>query len=402
MSSLPYSLFFFWFFAAVGILNPYLSIWLISLGISGSLLTWIMASYRLMNFIGPVVWSKRAMNSKHPGVWLGWLTFFGAVSVWLFLLGSKQEPHFWFLAVIIFGLFVHSLLPQVDAMTWLFLKDKKRESHYGKIRLFGSVSFAILSWLGGIIVLDYDISLFPYVVSLCLMISAFIVFKYWSCNTTPYPWKPEVIKSSKLTDEKSNENRSSQKISEWWNNKSLRWLGITSLLMQGSFMGYWMYFALWMKNHGYSSSMVAGMIGFSVLVEVLAFRLLSSWIMNKNPVMLIFSSLVLTGVRWIISGFFVDSMILMWFLTILHGVVFVWFHASTLKYLAQIVEPEDLGWANSWLNGLSYGAGGVFGTVFSGYLWSGMGGKEMFIGASLMLFLASFYTVVKFKKSVLK
>ena len=136
-----YSLFYFWYYAGLGALTPYISRFMESLGHSGHVIGWVWSMWYGSRVIGPPVWTAVLARSRHPG----WLLVFGSLLTLLACAGFTTFHGALGLCVTmaLFGLAVNPLLPQFEAMTLAALGDRRDE--YGRIRLWGSIGFLLVA-----------------------------------------------------------------------------------------------------------------------------------------------------------------------------------------------------------------------------------------------------------------
>lgn len=123
---------YFWFFALLGGLLPYWSLYLEGQGFSYLQIATLMATIQLTKIIAPSVWG-----------WLGdktgqrvRLVRFGAITGSLFFAGVFMEPGFYglLLVMLAFTFFWNAILPLYEVITLRTLGEQKEK--YGRVRLW--------------------------------------------------------------------------------------------------------------------------------------------------------------------------------------------------------------------------------------------------------------------------
>ena len=137
---MPYwrlSSFYFVYFATLGVLLPYWSPYLASLGFSLSEIGNLMAIIMATKMVAPNIWAWLADHSNSCMR----LVRLAALLAVIFYLGVFFGTSFWWLALVmmLFTFFWNAVLPQVDVTTLNHLGDD--DHRYGKVRLWGSIGF---------------------------------------------------------------------------------------------------------------------------------------------------------------------------------------------------------------------------------------------------------------------
>jgi PPP family 3-phenylpropionic acid transporter len=120
------------------------------------------------------------------------------------------------------------------------------------------------------------------------------------------------------------------------------------------------------------------------LVEVLVFLgmhwLLERWAARQ----VLLASLCLALLRWLLTGQFVDSLAIMILAQTLHAATFGAFHAAAVHLVHHYFVDHLQGRGQALYSSLSFGAGGAFGSLVSGYLWGQAGAAATFSAAAVM------------------
>ena len=140
--------YYFFYFALVGVYVIFMPKVLLELNYSTVEVGVVYAAAPFMRFLLPFVF--RHYIDLTPKVYLAslMLTFTGT----LLFLGTVQSFEFYLIANLLFGASMGISLPYVETIALASLS----KSHYGKVRLWGSLGFmGIALWLGKILEIPY-------------------------------------------------------------------------------------------------------------------------------------------------------------------------------------------------------------------------------------------------------
>ena len=138
------SFFYFCFFALLGALHPYWSLYLYSKGFTVADIGILLAMPMATKIIAPNIWG---WLSDYTGKRLAAIRL-GAFLSCLCFLCIFIDQKFWSIALVMIGysFFWNAILPQHEVITMSYLE--KTPETYSRIRLWGSIGF-IISVLGG-------------------------------------------------------------------------------------------------------------------------------------------------------------------------------------------------------------------------------------------------------------
>ncbi len=135
----PLSGYYFFYFAAVGIILPFLGLYFQSLGLSAIEIAQLLAVLSFARIVSPPIW---ALLADRKGNFL----FYVQLASWLsagLVLGLWWLEGFWslFWLMALLGFFWHAALPPMESLTLSHLGSQL--SGYSRIRLWGSVGFIV-------------------------------------------------------------------------------------------------------------------------------------------------------------------------------------------------------------------------------------------------------------------
>ena len=134
--------FYFFYFASLGALIPYWSLYLRSLGFNATDIGNLMAILMATKIISPNIWgwvadhTGRRMAIVRMGCLISMLAFTGVFF---------SDSFIWLvLVIVVFSFFWNATLPQFEASTFIHLGDQTHR--YSSIRLWGSIGFIVAVW----------------------------------------------------------------------------------------------------------------------------------------------------------------------------------------------------------------------------------------------------------------
>ena len=368
--TIPYwrlSGFYFFYFATLGGFLPYWGLYLESEGYSPSQIGQLMALLVGTKVIAPNIWGWIADHTGKSMRIIRVATFVSAVA----FAGVLAGEGFWWLAGIItgFSFFWNAALPQFEAVT---LSHLHQDSHYySRIRSWGSVGF-IVAVLGVGNALDYvAIANLPF---LLVILLAAIWF------------------TSQLVPEPENTGKASEPIGigRILRKPHVIAFFVVVLLNQMSHGPYYVFFSIYLERHGYSSSATGMLWSVGVVAEIVVFAFMQPILQRFSLRAILSFSMLLGVVRWYLTAFAVDSLIAIVAAQFLHAGTFGSTHVASIHLVHRFFTGRHLGKGQALYSSLSFGAGGVLGSLYSGELWSGRGPVVVYSTASLICLIAFF------------
>ncbi|MCB9652913.1 MAG: MFS transporter [Deltaproteobacteria bacterium] len=136
---------YFCIFGAMGVLLPFLPLLLVERGLSPIEISYVMVAQPVLGIIFPPIWGVLADLSQARQVFLRVALLGVAGGALLFLIEGGFLVCL--LAAVVLWAFRAPVLPMVDAATHAALGA--RQANFSRIRIFGSIGFAIFALLGG-------------------------------------------------------------------------------------------------------------------------------------------------------------------------------------------------------------------------------------------------------------
>jgi MFS transporter, PPP family, 3-phenylpropionic acid transporter len=366
---------FYWFyFATLGAIVPYLGLYLKDLGFSASQIGELIAIILATKIISPNMlgWladrSGRRIHLIRLGALLSCLSFAG-----IFI-----NNHYWWLFVVMFSFsfFWNAILPQFEAITMSFLGDDHHR--YSLIRLWGSIGFIVSVLLLGFLFSFIEIMYLPWIIIL-LFIGIFISSLF-------------VHEQVEIIHERPHEP-----LKKLLRRPEVISLFMACLLVQMSHGPYYSFFSIYASEYHYSNTYIGFLWALGVLSEVMVFIFIPKWINIIGLRHLLLFSLLSGSLRWLVIAYFID---IPWLLTLnqlLHASTFGVYHVVVITLVHRYFTGRNQGMGQALYSSLSFGVGGALGSLYAGYLWESSGAVVTYEIAAFISFLA-FLLALKYSR----
>ena len=342
--------FYFWYFALLGALIPYWGLFLRERGFDAVAIGELMAILMATKVVAPNIWG---WLGDHLGHRMQIVRIASLVSVVVFA-GMFWSESFWAIALVmtLYSFFWNASLPQFEVVTFTYLKE--RVARYAQIRVWGSIGFiltvivlgALVEWRGPEIVLPSLLAIF-----VAIWLSSLVVR-----DPDPDPHPQEQPSLTAIL-------------------KKPAILGFFAavFLMQASHGPYYAFYSIFMKDHGYSETLIGQLWAIGVVAEVALFMVMHHLLDRFGARRVLVVSLVLAAARWLLIGYFADSLTLLLFAQLMHAATFGTFHAASIHLVYHYFRGRHKGRGQALYSSVSFGAGGAVGSLASGYAWQGLG-----------------------------
>lgn len=354
------------YFGQLGILTPYLGVFLDGRGFSSEQIGTLFALITLTRIIGPSLWAGFADSSGKPLE----IMRFGCFLTAVFFTGVFFVDDFVSLTLVLgtMMMFWTAVLPQLEVITLSHLKNTMLS--YGKIRLWGSIGFILCATIVGQCIDLYG-SESPIYVSFLILVCLFVSSLF--------------IKKAKLAQRTESHPINQRLILR----KPFVVFIFSSMLLQMSFGVFYGFFALYVRDIGYSGAETGLLISLGVLVEIVMFLFASRIISRVGIHFTLCFSMVLTAVRWWLIGFAADFWFILLFAQGIHAFSFGLTHATSVQFIHQSFPEKFQSRGQAIYISLSFGIGGAIGHYVSGALWNdGQGASFTFAVSGVLSLIA--------------
>ena len=340
---------YFLYFGVLGIFLPFFNLYCYHLGFSGL----------QIGILFPLIWGALAdrLNARRP-IYI--LCCFCSALIWMLYLFTVDFRVM--LAITIFyGMFFSPIISFLEAFTMDILGKEKKS--YGRIRVWGSISFiAVVLALGKII------DLYSVEIIVVLILAGSLML---SVISTQVPGIQVAQKKRLPRGTKSLLDR-----------HVLVFL-FCAFLMLVSHGAYYGFFSIHLENLGFGSTFIGLTWAWASAAEILV-MLRSDQIFSRFSIktVLIFSFMV-AALRWFVLSF-VQSTAAILLSQVLHAVTYGTFHIASILYIDRLAPDKAKTMGQAVNNATSYGLGLMVGFFLNGYLYEITGSFVLFMISSLI------------------
>ena len=351
--------YYFFYFAFIGIFSPYWSLYLQMLGFDARAIAVLMSLLMVMRVFAPTVWGWLADRTGRRR-WIVQLSadlsliayvgvFFGSSFAWLFAVMAAMS-FFW-----------SASLPLVEATTFSVLKD--RTGDYGVIRVWGSIGFVL-----AVVGVGYFLDWAGVATLVWLALGAKIGIALCARGV------PETGPSPQAAD-----------LGPVWRvlvRAEVLAFFAACFLMAAAHGGYYTFYSIYLVEHGYSKGDVGWLWALGVIFEIGVFLQLPRLMRRFTIRQILVFSFACAVVRFTVIGWAVDNVWLIALAQVLHAATFGSYHAAAVAAVHHYFRGRHQAQGQALYTSLSFGAGGAFGALASGYTWEALGPAMTFTLAS--------------------
>ena len=355
------SRFYFFYYFFVGLFVPYWGLYLQSKSFTAFQIGILLSLFQISRIFAPNFWGWLADHTNKRARWIRLASFIGCLGY----VGIFWADSFFliFLVMMSMSLFTSSTIPLAESLTLSHLASTNVS--YSNIRLWGSVGFIIASFFLGILIDRYSVKILVWALLFTQLIILFLSFSI--------PDKKfELIGNTK---------RSIFKILK---KPEVISLLIGCALMVSSHGLLYNFYSIFLKEQGYSSSLIGILWSTGVIFEIIIFILMPKILNKFNLKEVLLISLFLAVIRFFLIGNYVDTLWVLILAQILHAATFGSFHVASVELVSIHFNREHHSRGQSIYNSITYGLGGTIGGLGGGFMIDQYGAASTFMFSSIL------------------
>ena len=359
--------FYFFYFASLGVFVPYWGLYLQWQGFSAQEIGELTAIFLGARIIAPNLWASLADFHGQRMRIVRVTSIIGTIAFSAILLDNS---YIWIAVVmLVFSIFWNATLPQFEANTLQHLGENSH--HYSKIRLWGSIGFIFTVTALGIVFEKISIDLMP--------IALIITMTGISIMSLSVP-------------ESSDHNLTHKQLPlrDILKQPAIIAFFTVCFLVILSHGPYYTFYSIYLEQNGYSRTLIGQLWALGVIAEVIVFIFMHRFIPRYGLRLILILSLLLSTLRWLLIGLFPNMITVLLFAQLLHAASFGTFHAAAIAWVHQHFVGKNQARGQALYSSIGFGAGGVLGSLTSGYLWDNPGPTFTFILAGISTLLATY------------
>ena len=372
--SLNFALFFFAYYGYVGVFSPYASLYFADRGLSATQIGILMSLMQVMRIFGPNVWGWVADQSRRRVLVLRLTSVAAALTFCGMFVG--QTFVFFFALMVTVNLFTSAPGPISEA---LMLSSMRGDlTHYGRVRLWGSVGFIVLVTVSGYALDWQGIELMPWIALLMLVMVTSVTFSLHEEPPTQHA-------------------QPSNSVRELLSRKSVVSFFASTFLMIAAHSSLYVYYSLYLSDMGYSKTVIGLMWSLGVIAEILFFFYQAPLFRRFGVRKLMLFSLAIAVVRFLMIGWGAQSLAILLVAQVLHAATFGVHHSASVATLQRWFAGSLQARGQALFISISYGLGGTVGGLLLSACWDTFGARWVYVLAAIMSLLGLFAAQLSYR-----
>lgn len=359
--SISFALFFFAYYGYVGVFSPYASLYFADRGLSAAQIGVLMSLMQVMRIFGPNLWGWVADHSQQR-VRVLQVTSLAAALAFCGLFYGQVFAQF-FIIMVIVNLFTSAQGPLSEALMLSAMRGDL--THYGRLRLWGSVGFIVSVMCAGQLLDWYGIELMPWI-ALGLLLMVFGV----AIRMREVPAVAHAIDMPSVR--------------ELLAKREVLAFFASTFLMVAAHASLYVYYSLYLSQIGYSKTVIGLMWSLGVVAEILFFFYQAPLFRRFGIKNLMMISLLVGVVRFLLIGFGAESLALLLIAQVLHAATFGVHHSASVATLQRWFSGALQARGQALFISISYGLGGSLGGLLLSACWDTFGAQLVYLIAAML------------------
>jgi MFS transporter, PPP family, 3-phenylpropionic acid transporter len=361
------SIAYFVYFCAIGIYTPFWSPYLALRGFGPVEIGLLLAVAAGVRSVGPLAFGWLADASGRP---TAVLRFAALLSVLSFAALPLLSNLFGFIVMMMaFSFGWNAIAPALDARTLAGIGPTS--ARYGRIRVWGSIGFIAVAWLGGLLFERAGYAWVP------ILMMAFVVATL--AATMSLASNPSVAAVAAPTSFRS----------------ALRTRPVlvaltVALLISLSFGPYYAFFSLYLESFGISRGVIGFLWALGVIAEIGIFAAGGAMLAKYSIRTLLTVAALATAVRWVVIALLPQHLFLLALVQLLHCMGFAVLHFAIVLTAQRSFPTGAAARAQALFSSVGYGIGGTLGSLVGGVIWSAISPTASYLFAAVVVVCAAF------------
>ena len=373
LQAFNFAFFFFAYYAYLGAFTPYASLYFASKKMDVAEIGILMSMMQVTRIFGPTLWAWVADHTERR-VRVLRVTAFAALVAFAGMFAGQTFAQF-LLVMLALNSCTGAQGPLSEA---LMLSEMRGDlTHYGRLRLWGSVGFIVAVTCGGKLLDWQGVALMPWLAWGLLVLVVFASLRLReSPHAIVYHERPSVRKILKQ--------------------REVIAFFASTFMMVAAHSALYVYYSLYLAQIGYSKTVIGLMWSLGVIAEIVFFYFQAPIFRRFGVKSLMLCSLLIAAVRFLMIGACPQSLVLLLLAQVMHAATFATHHSSSVlmmqRWFAGPLQASGQGLYFS----ISYGLGGSFGGMLLSLFWHEHDGHVIFYMASVMAALGFFAALLSF------
>jgi PPP family 3-phenylpropionic acid transporter len=358
--SFSFALFFFAYYGYVGVFSPYASLYFADKGMTAAQIGVLMSLMQVMRIFGPNLWGWVADRHQQRVMVLR-ITAIAAVAACIGMFFGQTFVQF-FLVMVAINLFTSAQGPLSEA---LMLSEMRGDlTHYGRLRLWGSVGFIMTVTFAGPLLDWYGIRLMPWIAIGLLVL---VLVSSLRMHETPHGDHHQNVPS----------------VMSLLRRREVAAFFASTFLMIAAHASLYVFYSLYLAQIGYSNTVIGLMWSLGVVVEIVFFFYQAPIFKRFGVRKLMVASLLIAVVRFLMIGLGAQSLFVLLVAQVLHAATFGVHHSASVATLQRWFSGPLQARGQALFTSISYGLGGTLGGLVLGGFWDTFGSQTVYLMAAL-------------------
>ena len=354
--------FFFLYFAYVGLVSPYASLFFLDRGFNVIEIAVLMSMLQITRIVGPFSWG---WLSDYLSNRIGIIRICACVAALVFLCIFYLQSYIgFFIWMFVLHTILSSQMPLGETATIHALyKDNSFDKRYGRLRLWGSIGFIAMVLIAGELFQRKGIELYPYVGAVILFALAAITF----CLHEPKMERRKMVKGELFAV---------------LLNPDVRWFLVSGFFMIFAHASLYVFYSLYLANLGYDKFQIGLFWALGVAAEVLFFYFQNKILSRVDSEVILQGAFGVGVIRFILIAFFPTTIVLI-LAQLMHAGTFAAHHSAATKLLQRWFTGSLQARGQAIMATVSYGLGGTIGGLCAGWIWDLFQPRDVFVMSAL-------------------
>lgn len=364
---LAFGSFFFLYFAYVGLVSPYASLFFLERGFSVIEIAALMSMLQITRIVGPFSW---CWLSDYISNRIGIIRFCACLAALVFLCIYFLQGYIgFFIWMFVLHTILSSLMPLGESATVHALyKDNSFDKRYGRLRLWGSIGFIAMVLAASELFQRKTIELYPIVGSVVLIALALVTF----CLHEPKMERRKLVRGELLIV---------------LFNPDVRWFLLSGFFMIFAHAALYVFYSLYLSDLGYDKFQIGLFWALGVAAEVIFFYFQSKVLSRLDAEVVLQAAFGIGVIRFILIAFLPITSVLI-VAQLMHAGTFAAHHSAATKLLQRWFNGPVQAKGQALMATISYGLGGTLGGLCAGWIWEASQPRDVFVMSAFACGLA--------------
>jgi len=363
--SLNFALFFFAYYGYIGVFSPYASLYFADSGLSAAQIGVLMSLMQVMRIFGPNLWGWVADHTSRRVLVLRATSAAAALTFCGMFWG--QTFRFFFVLLVVLNLFTSAQGPLSEALMLSAMRGDL--THYGRLRLWGSVGFIVLVTVSGQLLDWQGVGMTPWISLAMLAMVAGVALNL----------REEPI---------AHAHHEAPSVRKLLQRREVVAFFASTFLMVAAHASLYVYYSLYLAGIGYSKTVIGLMWALSVVVEIAWFLTQARWLprWHLHGWLMLCSGLML--LRMALTAGAADKLWVLVLAQALHAFTFAAHHTASVAMVSHHFPGRLRGRGQALYTVIAYGFPGVLGGLLGGLISERFGLAAVFWASVLTSVLA--------------